>query len=166
MHDPVTNRTFNCDAVRVEKLQSELGFVLGISKSDIESMKRTPNKVKTNKNQKYFKLTKDMMGDQVFINAAWDKVAAYLSLGWEFTASRVWMHKPSATNQYVRGTNWTQPASHNTEKILDMLHDGWVMGRPPRYDTAINTSAAGRKKRGRRINGKYIDKNVNVTDVA
>ncbi len=166
MHDPVTNRTFNCDAVRVEKLQKDLGFVLGISAEDIEKQKRTPAKVQTNKNQKYFKLTKDMMGEQVFINAAWDKVDAYLNLGWEFTASRVWMHKPSATNTYVRGTNWTQPASHNIDKILDMLAQGWVMGRPPKYDTNIATTPAGRKKRGRRINGKYIDNNVNLTQSA
>jgi len=159
MHDPTTGRTFNVNECKVDRLKKDLGFVMGISKEDVESMKRTPNKIAVNLKQKTFKMTKDMLGEQVFINAQWDKVDAYLNLGWEFVASRVWMHKPSINNEYIRGKNWSQPASHNTDRILDMLNDGWVMGRPPKYNTKLNTSTGNRKKRGRRVNGKYIDKN-------
>lgn len=160
IHDPKTQRTFSVHQGRVEMLKKELGFEEGYSKQCIEEMKRTPLKIAKNLQQKTFKLSKDMMGDIVFIDAQWDKVGAYLNLGWDFVATRVWMHKPSTTHTYVRGENWSQPASHDTGKILDMLNDGWVMGRPPKYDTPLVTHRGNRKKRGKRVNGVYVEKNV------
>jgi hypothetical protein len=165
LHDPKTQRTFSVHEGRVEMLKSELGFVEGYSKDAIEAMKRTPSNIAKNRKMKTFKLTKDMMGDQVFIDAPWDKVHAYLNLGWQFVASRVWMHKPSATHTYVRGENWSQPASHDTDRIMDKLNDGWVMGRPPKYEVPLTTQRGNRKKRGKRVNGKYIEKNIIQNDL-
>jgi len=159
LHCQQTGKTFFADTRCADKIRDAFGFADGYSQQTREGMKRTAKTAVKNEGQKVYKMDKDFgNGDWEQLQVSYKNALPYLHSGWSFSSSRVWIHKPSATNIYTRGKNWKQILTHNKENVINYLQNGWVLGRPPRFNTQIEYKSAGQKKRGRRVKGKYIDK--------
>lgn len=126
-HDPVSHYQVQGYPFQIEKMKA-FGFVKGMSPTHLER-----NKFYSQSGRRLISQIKrhtTLFYNNQIIDVRNEDVASYLANGAEFSSTRVWLHKPCPNKNYKRGVNVIQPVTHNLDRIIDRLNDGWEIGTP------------------------------------
>lgn len=137
-HDRETGRTFVCSSHALDRILKTWNR-MDIGQSDEFTnnshwMKGGTMKKIASKN-KVIKLNRLHNEQYEEITAPTQQLLQYLNLGWEVKSPKLWIHKPDQ-QVYRRGENWRQISS-KTKNIMKFVLQGYVPGRPPRYEGAV-----------------------------